>query len=439
VTAKELMYQQALFKFSSMLKQKLISATDMSSTINSSLKCIADFMDADRAYIFKNSSVNGRISTSQFYEYAKAEVPSQIDNKDLQNIGYLGFGLELWLDAFLNKRAVYGATEDFPTAISEQLKSQNVKSVLCTPIFIDDKLWGFMGLDDCHSARIWDDLEISTLQELALSIVVVIIKQKLRDNIAELNEKLRKKSMLQRKELQEKEKMLIDQSNYAQMGEMINMIAHQWRQPLNAVSAACLKLSLHSELDTITKELTDETVTFIDSQSQKMSNIINDFMNFNKPTDNSKLRMKSIVDNVLNMVHAQFTNRSIELNIDVDETIEIFHNRKYVEHSLLNILSNSKDAFEDSNDIGKLITISTALHVDDIELIIEDNAGGISEDVLKKMYNPYYTTKVQGKGTGIGLYMTKDMLEKIPGTKISTKSDNGCTTTTITFKRLENE
>jgi len=253
--------------------------------------------------------------------------------------------------------------------------------------------------------------------------------------LQELNDELESKVDAKLKELLEKEKLLLEQSKLAQMGEMLNMIAHQWRQPLNAMSASAINLSMKNDLDLLNKETIEETSSFIQQQTQNMSKIINDFMSFNKPGSDEEFVIFDALSDVSKMMLPQLTNRSISLNIDVDKELKVFHNKKSLEHVILNLINNSRDAFENKKDItNKEIKIYTASDDKSISLFIEDNAGGIAKGIIDKIFNPYFTTKEQGKGTGIGLYMSKQLVEDVGDTSIDVSVENGSTVFEIRFK-----
>ena len=156
----------------------------------------------------------------------------------------------------------------------------------------------------------------------------------------------------QKRAIKKKDELILEQSKLAQMGEMLNMIAHQWRQPLNALSASAINLSLKNELDMLDKESVNEISKFVQSKAQDMSKIIDDFMEFNKPEKNKEFSLFESVSKVINIISPQLENRAITLEVDVDKDIKVFHNSKSVEHVLLNLIINSRDAFEDWVPLG---------------------------------------------------------------------------------------
>ncbi len=211
----------------------------------------------------------------------------------------------------------------------------------------------------------------------------------------------------------ENDKIIAQQAKMAEMGEMLGSIAHQWRQPLNAINAAAMKLNFSSQLNILTNEDVINKTKFIEQQSVRMSNTINDFMNFFKPSTNKEyFFIKDVYKKIYDFLEQQLKNMNIELKfIDKDEE-KIYGFENEFEHILLNLINNSKDAFSDIENSNKIISIEILANPKETVIKVLDNAGGIPESILNKIFNPYFTTKEQGKGTGIGLYMTKIIIEK---------------------------
>jgi len=228
------------------------------------------------------------------------------------------------------------------------------------------------------------------------------------------SKRLRMISIVNITELKQKDKQLLEQSKLVQMGDMISMIAHQWRQPLNAISASGISLSLLSSMGMLEKEKVEESSKFIQDQCQKMSGTIDTFINFVKPSQSSKLfKLSHAVSSVMDIMGMQLTNHNIEVNIAIEsEDIEIVGHEDLLEQVLINILSNARDAFEEMEIEEKHIDITIAMKNSIPTIKIADNAGGIPEEIAEKIFHPYFTTKEQGKGTGIGLYMSIDIMKK---------------------------
>ena len=228
-------------------------------------------------------------------------------------------------------------------------------------------------------------------------------------------------------ELKFKDTLISQQSKLAQMGEMVNMIAHQWRQPLNAISAAAIKLDMQDEMGIITSKSIKETTKFIEDMTQDMSQTINDFMNFTKPTDKKQvIKFQDIIDDIMRLMSAQLKNHNIEFIMDIEENLTFSTYKKDLEHVLINLFSNARDAFEERNLEAKKIKVKAYMKDEKCIIKVSDNAGGIKHDVIDRIFEPYFTTKAQGKGTGLGLFMSKKIVTETLDGSINVKNiENG--------------
>jgi len=239
------------------------------------------------------------------------------------------------------------------------------------------------------------------------------VKEKTQE-LVNLNNLLEKRVDKEIKENLKKTQQLLNQSKLAQMGDMINMIAHQWRQPLNAISASSINLSLLSSMGMLEDSKIQESSEFIENQTQKMSQTINTFMNFGKPAKESKeFILSHTVEAIMQIMGTQLANHNIEVNVkSKDDDISLVGFEDLLEQVIINLLSNARDAFEELDIENKKIDITIDIKNSIPIIIIEDNAGGIPQEIQNKIFNPYFTTKEQGKGTGIGLYMSMDIMKK---------------------------
>ena len=244
-------------------------------------------------------------------------------------------------------------------------------------------------------------------------ILDVTVRRKAEEKIKKMNENLQDELYKQLEILRDKDEQILQQSKLVQMGDMVSMIAHQWRQPLNAISASSINLSLMSSMGMIEDKNIQENSTFIQEQTQKMSATIDTFLNFVKPSkDVKEFTLNSAVESVMEIMGIQLLNHNIKVILDIDKNISLVGHKDLLEQVIINLLANSRDAFSEMDIKNKFIKINIE-SIDDIPLvIIEDNAGGIPDDIKDKIFNPYFTTKEQGKGTGIGLYMSLDIMKK---------------------------
>ena len=233
----------------------------------------------------------------------------------------------------------------------------------------------------------------------------------------EVDKQVRQKTEVQKK-LAEQEILIHQQSKLAAMGEMIGAIAHQWRQPLNA-----LNMNIQNLEDDFEDGLIDEPFiqAFIEKNRKTivfMSKTIDDFRNFFR-TDKEKqsFSLLNAVHETIALQEAQFKSHAIDVEIE-GEDISLFSLKGEFQQTVLNLINNAKDALVESGRCDKKITIQLLGDA----LAVEDNAGGIPEEILERIFEPYFTTKEQGKGTGIGLYMSKLIIEKNMGGILSVEN-----------------
>ena len=215
------------------------------------------------------------------------------------------------------------------------------------------------------------------------------------------------------KKLLEKEELMLSQSRSAAMGDMISMIAHQWKQPLAALSMIANNMKADYELETFEAKNIEKYYSHIDRQIQYLSKTIDDFRNFFKPNKTKQLiSVQNIIDDSLNLIGKSLENNNIELIKDFKKTREILIFPNELFHTLINIINNAKEALDHKNSKDRKIFISSYESKGYIYISIEDNAGGISQKIMDRIFEPYFTTKHKLNGTGIGLYMAKTIIEK---------------------------
>lgn len=220
--------------------------------------------------------------------------------------------------------------------------------------------------------------------------------------------------------LKKKEQMLFQQSKMASMGEMLENIAHQWRQPLSVISTAASGVQIKKEFQILNDEYLDDSLKLIVSSTQHLSKTIDDFRNFfRQDKEKVEFLLTDCIEKTLNIVSSKFVSRGIKLEKNfTDITILGFQNE--LVQVIMNILNNARDALESIAEDDRMIFISTHIDKDNAILIITDTAGGIKDEILEKIFEPYFTTKHQSQGTGIGLYMSREIITKhIHGTLLA--------------------
>uniref|UniRef100_UPI00404708D5 PAS domain-containing sensor histidine kinase n=1 Tax=Aliarcobacter sp. TaxID=2321116 RepID=UPI00404708D5 len=221
-------------------------------------------------------------------------------------------------------------------------------------------------------------------------------------------------------ELKKQQSILQEQSKSAAMGEMISMIAHQWRQPLQAVSILIQKLPVLKMIDgKISDEMMDDVVSQVNVQLEYMSKTIDDFRDYFKPNKKKeKIYIEKVITKSLNFLSYLFKINSIIIKYENSSTskVEIYLNEMV--QVFINLVKNSCDAMIENNIENRAINIFTYEKDEKLFIEFEDNAGGIKIDVIDKIFDPYFSTKSNKNGTGLGLYMSKTIIEQHSSGKI---------------------
>ncbi len=214
--------------------------------------------------------------------------------------------------------------------------------------------------------------------------------------------------------LKQQEKMILQQARTSAIGEMIGNIAHQWRQPLSAISTAStgLKVQLEMEMN-MSKEETIETLEKINSQTQFLSKTIEDFRGFfsEDMSEVSEFEINDAINKVNDLTKDSFKINFVQVHYDIEKELFILGNKNLLIQALINIYNNALDVLKE-NEGKRLIFVSIKKDDSNVILSIKDNGGGISSSNIEKIFDPYFTTKHQSQGTGIGLYMTHQIIVK---------------------------
>ena len=238
------------------------------------------------------------------------------------------------------------------------------------------------------------------------------------------------------KENQKKDQLLLQQSKLAAMGEMVGAIAHQWRQPLNALALRNQFIIDDFEDDMIDKEYIEEFSTSSMKLINFMSKTIDDFRNFFRLDKLEKeFSIHEKISETSNMLLSQLTDHQIEINIDKNDFRVMGHDSEF-QQVILNLINNAKDALLDNNISSPQINVEVSQEKDMGIIKISDNAGGIPEDVIPRVFEPYFTTKEEGKGTGLGLYMSKMIIEDNMGGHIQVENSKDGAVFTIKLSNL---
>ncbi len=227
------------------------------------------------------------------------------------------------------------------------------------------------------------------------------------------------------------EQMLIHQSKTSVMGEMIGAIAHQWRQPLNIIATSMINLETKAELNILNYDEIKRINNKVNNTLQFLSKTIDNFRNFFLSSKTKEdIDFVQVVNSTIDLVKTQFISHNISIDFQYNENHQYMVNGYFNElrQVILNLFANSKDALElqmkKDESLNGLIIIKLENIDQQIKISICDNGGGIPQNIIKKIFIPYFTTKFVDQGTGIGLYLSKTIIEKLHNGYISVYSKN---------------
>ena len=285
--------------------------------------------------------------------------------------------------------------------------------------FINKNKNGELFYENASISPIYADDEIVGYLAIKLDVTQAV---KQANELNELNRSLQQKVDQAIQDLRDKDKVLFEQAKMAALGEMIANIAHQWRQPLTVISSAASALNLQKQLNILDDAYLFKTCQTINDQTQYLSKTIDDFRNFIAgKSQKDHFNVKESIDSFLNIVSNAIKQNEINIKYDIDPNIEIYGLKNELNQCLMNLFNNAKDALLDK-EYEKHIILNVQKDEKDLVITFLDNAGGIPEDIIEKIFEPYFTTKHQTQGTGLGLNMTYRLIVEAMGGTITVKN-----------------
>ncbi len=254
-------------------------------------------------------------------------------------------------------------------------------------------------------------IEQIILISIILTMFFIILSFYLSKKLSIMFENYEKDIRAQTSKLLEKENLLIQQSKMATMGEMIGNIAHQWKQPLSLISTSNGMIKLNKEYENFSEQQLVEAIENIDNSVKNLSETIDDFRNFFNPNKSlSHFKIEQSFEKTFKLINSQFKNNNIEIIEDIED-IDLYSYENELLQVLINIIKNAKEQLEKIDDKIKVLQISAKKQDNELIIKLIDNGGGIIGKNLNKVFDNHFTTKQEEGGSGIGLYMSKQIVE----------------------------
>ncbi len=282
-----------------------------------------------------------------------------------------------------------------------------------------------------------DSIIIVTLNDITKEIEIQKRLKHLNENLEDLvdektkelqvlNENLEKRVHQELEENRKKDRTLIQQSRFAALGEMLGNIAHQWRQPLSAISSTVSSMKIQLELDLASKEEINKSYDSITKYVDFLDQTIDDFRGFfRKDKEKVEFDILKKIQNSITITSATYKDNSIQVEIKKDsDSYYAFGLPNELTQVFLNILNNAKDILIERKIDNRIVFIKISQSAQNFIIKIFDNAGGVDEDIIQKVFDPYFTTKHKSQGTGIGLYMSKYIIEKNMNGQLSVENEH---------------
>ncbi len=285
-------------------------------------------------------------------------------------------------------------------------------SHVCQQVFTQDGLpWGWRASNQDITGR--KQMEHELFEQTEQLEDEVAERESIQTELERLNRSLEEQIDLAVADLRHKDQTLIQQGRLAAMGEMINNIAHQWRQPLNNVGLIIQNLQFSYDDGTITHNEFDREIAKAMEVIMHMSRTIDDFRNFfREDKQKGGFLVSTAVHHALDFISATLSSHDIQVELDDDKEVSAIGYQNEYAQVLLNILSNARGACIERCVTAPRILIRITSENGHSVVYIRDNCGGIADEIMPKIFDPYFTTRAPDKGTGIGLYMSKVIIEQ---------------------------
>ena len=407
----ELLKKDRLLSASAAASYSLLVNYDIDQIIIDVLQLLGEAVEADRAYIFENQTVDGEVFMSQRYEWTKGEVEPQINNPVLQSLPYYPDSSTFY-EIISRGRPYVGLIKDLPESERAYLEPQGIVSILIVPIFVEDRLWGFIGFDDCHRERFWSNGEISVLQVAAGSIGGAFIRSRTRADL------IRAKGELL-------ERIGEVEAKNAEMERFVYTVSHDLRSPLVTIQG--FVGFLREDLSALDGDKIKTDLAMIEEAVLKMDHLLKDTLRLsrigrvvNPPEDVS---FGEIVHEALSQASGELRSRGIKVTLaEAEGWPRVKVDRLRVQEALTNLLDNSIKYMSDRPHPE--IKVGWRPGGEETVFFVWDNGIGMDPDLRDKVFGLFYKIDPDSEGSGVGLAIVRRIIE-VHGGRIWIESEEG--------------
>ncbi|MCF7919135.1 MAG: PAS domain S-box protein [Candidatus Cloacimonetes bacterium] len=354
-------------------------------------------------------------------EKDELSLPFEVDEKDSYDTSPAGKTLTSYVIK-QGKPMLFTASdmEKLETAGETENVGSPSQIWLGAPLKTANRIIGLISVQSYDNPQLYSEKDLEILAFVSNEIALAIEKKRSEDNLKvthneliKLHHDLEKKVELAVAELRQKDHIIISQSRQAAIGDMISQIAHHWRQPLNIIGVTFQSIREAFEFDELTQEYMDEKTKVTMNILQSLSKTIDDFRNFYQQEEYSHtFDIRETIENTLFLVQSQFENSNIKLVTDIPVTTMVQGSQNEFSQAFLNVITNAFDILLERSIADPHVKVTLSLTKSKVRIVISDNGGGIDKDIQDKLFDLYISTKKGLNNTGVGLYMSKTLIEK---------------------------
>lgn len=411
----------------------LLENTDTSETIQRAVEHVARALRADRAHVVHHMDYhaeNSGVLLNYLWDCDRGAMIEELENEPMR-VWDLAF--QRWLTEFSNNRPIYGKTTDLPGDEAMPLLAQGIRSMAIVPIIVDGKLWGTIGFDDVHTERSWSETEVNILQSFATNIGSAIKRERLTHALILSEETLRLRVVeLRRKseELEHATATLIEQERMATLGTIASSVAHEINSPLGAILNSAERAVREGAVSTVQQQNLD----LILRASVRTKDVIERLLASTRQVNNSggSSSVHEVINDCFDLYGRQIELLGVSLKREHEDLPMVAIGHSELLQILTNLVVNARDAvLSVPGAEAPTIVVRATCEEAMVKLIVSDNGPGMTSDVLARAFEPFYSTKEAGKGTGLGLWISRKIVRRIGGDIILNSTSQGAIATVL--------